>query len=109
MYFFHFTGRQKKSQAPCRAPAVHSAVQRKGFAVHTLRLGRIAFVGTDRNLMERAVVFAFGVVGTVVDCAADAAVASFVLTHGSASFLKKYPGTAARAYIQFAQFLRFYA
>ena len=42
--------------------------------------------------MEGAVVFAFSMVGAIVNSAADAAVASFILAHNGASFLKIIPG-----------------
>ena len=58
--------------------------------------------------MQSTIVFAFGMVGAVIDCAADTGIASIILAHTGASFLKKYPGTAARAYVQFVHFLRFY-
>ena len=43
----HFTRSFQKSQAPRKALAVVSSIQRKRFAVHALRFCRIAFMGAD--------------------------------------------------------------
>ena len=59
----------------------------EGFAVGTLDFGRIGFMGTDLNLIQCAVIFALGVMSTVVDSTSD----GFVLVghHKNSSFMAR--------------------
>ena len=98
-----------KKRGTANAVLVLSVTQAEGFAVHTLRLGRIHLMGADRNLFQRAEVVLAGVMCALLYGAADAVIRFFRMIHVS-SLLKRIARTAGtvRAYHQYAPISAFY-